>query len=193
MDGFSDSDIDSWIDSQEYINESRGSMRVKETIVGSQNGSVWLHNQTDIKVVKEYEDSQLPTKAHQTDACWDLYLHSVESVIEYLEDGQPSQVYTCDTGVRLGLPRGTHVRVYPRSSISKTPFFLANSVGIIDNDYTGIIYVKFRTFGRHTFPFRKGDRIAQFELAVTHPAELTEVDALEVTIRGDGGFGSSGV
>lgn len=85
--------------------------------------------------------------------------------------------------------------MYPRSSISKTPLMLANSVGIIDKDYRGNIKSALRHVGLPNsgeFILEKGTRIVQLTIPSLEPYEISYVDSLDETLRGEGGFGSTG-
>lgn len=84
--------------------------------------------------------------------------------------------------------------MYPRSSISKTPLMLANSVGIIDKDYRGNIKAALRHVGGSAEPFvlEKGTRVVQLTIPTLEPYEIAYVDSLDETARGEGGFGSTG-
>ena len=95
------------------------------------------------------------------------------------------------TGVRVAIPKGYVGLVFPRSSLQSKGWMLANSVGVIDSDYRGEIKLGLRPFvkGAESELFA-GDRVAQLVI-VPIIIEATFVDALDDTIRGDGGFGST--
>ena len=90
----------------------------------------------EVKIKKLYEDSELPTKAHATDAGYDLYAHSKS----YDYDG--NVVY--GSGVAMEIPQGCVGLVFPRSSNAKKDLILSNSVGVIDSGYRGEISFKFK-------------------------------------------------
>jgi dUTP pyrophosphatase len=97
-----------------------------------------------------------------------------------------------DTGIAVCPPDGYYTEVVPRSSLSKTGYMLANSVGIIDSSYRGSIKVVVtgdESLKSLELPF-KG-----FQLVVRkqYHANFAEVDTIDETARGDGGFGSTGV
>ena len=104
------------------------------------------------------------------------------------------------TGIAIQIPQGYYADLRPRSSISKYDLVLANSIGTIDSDYTGELIFKFKLMQRHNssgLQFRKeyeiGDRIGQIIIMPYPKIEFVEVDELDDTERGNGGFGSSGV
>jgi len=83
--------------------------------------------------------------------------------------------------------------LYPRSSISKTPLGMANSIGIIDKDYRGSIMAKVRNFSIDTnYNITSGDRLFQICAPDLSPIQMNIVSTLTETSRGEGGFGSTG-
>lgn len=102
------------------------------------------------------------------------------------------------TGIAIEPPEGYAGFLYPRSSVSETEprILLANSVGVIDPDYRGLIQVRFNKMYRSlTSPYRVGDRIAQlvFKKALSKgDLNVKAVESLSKTERGEGGFGSTG-
>lgn len=142
-------------------------------------------NIPNISVVKACPDAIVPTKARESDVGYDLTIIKFHKQIS-------DDIFMYDTGIKLQVPWGHYVEVYPRSSLSKTGWMLANSVGIIDSSYTGNIYVVLSRSYPNTpdlpMPF-KG-----FQLVVRkqHHANFVLTDDLEETCRGEGGFGSTG-
>lgn len=83
--------------------------------------------------------------------------------------------------------------LYPRSSISKTPLMMANSVGIIDKGYRGFIMAKVRNLGSVGYKVEEGTRLFQICSPDLSPIKVKMVSQLSTTSRGEGGFGSTGV
>lgn len=83
--------------------------------------------------------------------------------------------------------------LYPRSSISKTPLSMANSVGIIDSSYRGYIMAKVRNTSKDDYNVEKGTRLFQICSRDLSPFEVKIVQELSTTARGEGGFGSTGI
>ena len=83
--------------------------------------------------------------------------------------------------------------LYPRSSISKTPLMMANSVGIIDKGYRGFIMAKVRNLGQLEYQIKSGTRLFQICSPDLSPIRVKVVSQLSTTSRGEGGFGSTGV
>lgn len=142
----------------------------------------------DSDEVRSFYDTK---KNYATDAGFDLYVPD-EVVF------QPGEMKLVDLRVRV---RCRHVLtdhtisyyMYPRSSISKTPLMLANSVGIIDKDYRGSIKAALRHVGGNDpYTLEKGTRIVQLTIPSLEPYEIAFVDSLDETARGEGGFGSTG-
>ncbi|HLF56249.1 MAG TPA: dUTP diphosphatase [Thermoanaerobaculia bacterium] len=97
------------------------------------------------------------------------------------------------TGFRMEIPHGLEAQVRPRSGLAlRHGVTLPNSPGTIDSDYRGEVQVLLVNLSSRPFRIRRGDRIAQLVVAPVARAALAEVDALESTARGAGGFGSTG-
>ena len=141
-----------------------------------------------VKIKKLYADAILPTKAHATDAGYDLYAHS-KSYDEY-----GNVVY--GSGVAMEIPRGYVGLVFPRSSNSKRHLILSNSVGVVDSGYRGEILFKFKLthkFGDNPQDvYELGDRIGQIIIMPYPEIEFVEVEKLSDSDRGTEGYGSSG-
>ena len=135
----------------------------------------------NIKIKKVRQEAIIPTKAHTTDAGYDLYASSC-----HYENG----LVCYGTGVAVEIPDGYVGLVFPRSSIADTHLTLSNSVGVIDSGYRGEIKAKFRKGG--TRGYGVGDRIAQLIILPYPEVVFEEVDELADSDRGTGGYGSSG-
>ena len=145
-------------------------------------------------VKKTCEDAVIPTKAHESDIGYDLTLVAFEKELinVFTDSGMDPRVLMYDTGIAVMPEKGYYVEIAPRSSISKTGYILANSIGIIDPDYRGSLKVALIKVDKYAptlpLPF-KG-----FQLIVRKAEEssIQQVDELDETVRGDGGFGSTG-
>jgi dUTP pyrophosphatase len=129
----------------------------------------------------------MPTRAHHEDAGVDLC--TTEDVI--LEPGQRVLV---GTGVAVALPVGTVGLIHPRSGLAvKTGLSVVNTPGTVDAGYRGEIKVCLINHDMRTpVELRRGDRIAQLLVQRVELVDFVEVDTLDVTARGAGGYGSSG-
>ena len=138
----------------------------------------------EVKIKKLHPDAVTPTYAKLGDAGMDLY------AVDMHWDEYGNFVF--QTGLAMEIPEGYVGLIFPRSSISKTPHSLRNSVGVIDSGYRGEIIIKFSGDSGQT-TYEPGDRVAQI-IIMPHPeVRFVEAGALTETERGDGGFGSTGV
>lgn len=139
----------------------------------------------EVKVKRLTETAIMPTKAHPTDACFDLYTDE-DAVIE------PGKSVAMHTGITTEIPNGFFAAVFPRSGMGiKRHLRLSNSTGIIDSDYRGEWVVALHNDGDETQVINKGDRVAQFAILPVLDAKLIESELTE-TERGTGGLGSTG-
>ena len=137
--------------------------------------------------IKVENGGQMPTYAHDTDACADIYASQNITI----------PAHTCSTkvptGLRIALPEGWVAKIAPRSSIgAKTGLRLSNSIGIIDADYRGEIMVLYDNISDSDYEIKAGDRIAQMWVERVERFKPVPVDTLPTTERGSGGFGSTG-
>jgi dUTP pyrophosphatase len=106
----------------------------------------------------------------------------------------PGDIRLVPTGLAISLPPGYEAQVRPRSGLAlKHGVGMVNSPGTVDSDYRGEIGLVLINWGKAPFVIRRGDRIAQMVVTRVSRAEILEVDRLETTTRGEGGFGHSGV
>lgn len=136
--------------------------------------------------IKLLDEKCLPTKAHTWDAGFDLKARENVSVF-------PQDTEFIPTGVCVEIPVGFVGLLFPRSSISKTPLRMANSVGVIDSGFTGEIKVPlYNTSDVEIRDIDKYERIAQLVIVPLADVSIEIVDELEDTERGNSGFGSTG-
>jgi dUTP pyrophosphatase len=97
------------------------------------------------------------------------------------------------TGLAIALPQGFEAQVRPRSGLAlRSGVVPLNTPGTIDSDYRGEVKVILINHGAEDVAIRRGDRIAQMVIAPVTRADWSEVEGLDETERGDGGFGSTG-
>ena len=141
-----------------------------------------------INVKKLSENAKLPVYGSLYAAGADLYACE-EKAVE-IPAGETRFIHT---GIAVELPLGTVGLVYARSGLAcKQDLAPANKVGVVDCDYRGEIMVALHNHGKETRTVNGGDRIAQFVVTPYYTAEYTEADELSDTVRGAGGFGSTG-
>ena len=133
-----------------------------------------------MKVKLLNELAKVPSKAHPTDAGYDLVCTSITCTEKYIEYG---------TGLSIALPENTVGFLCPRSSISKYDLSLANSVGVLDQNYRGEVKLRFRNTGFDIY--QVGDKVGQLVVLDLNKHILEVVDSLDDTDRGNGGFGST--
>jgi dUTP pyrophosphatase len=106
----------------------------------------------------------------------------------------PGARHAVATGFAMAIPHGFEVQVRPRSGLAlKHGITCLNTPGTIDSDYRGEVKVILANLGSGPFEIKRGDRIAQLVAAPVQRATFAEVDSLDETARGGGGFGSTGV
>lgn len=139
-----------------------------------------------LKIKKLSEDAIIPFYAHPGDAGLDLF--SVEEVT--IEPGKRKLVAT---GISIELPKNTEAQVRPRSGLAlKYGVTVLNSPGTIDEGYRGEIKVILINHGEEAFKINRGDKIAQMVIMPVLTVEIKEVEILNDSERGEGGFGSTG-
>ena len=133
------------------------------------------------------ENAQLPSRAHEGDAGLDLYSCETAHI-------GPGERWSVGTGVGVEIPVGHAGLVLPRSGLARDHgIALVNAPGLIDSGYRGELRVLLlNTDPAETFRVEPGDRIAQLVLTPIVTADVVETQALSESLRGEGGFGSSG-
>jgi dUTP pyrophosphatase len=136
------------------------------------------------------EGLTLPAYETTGSAGMDLRAAVPEDAPLTLESGARALV---PTGLKIALEQGYEAQVRPRSGLAlKHGLTCLNSPGTIDSDYRGEVGVILINHGQEPFVIRRGERIAQMVIARHEQAEVVEVDMLGETVRGVGGFGSTG-
>lgn len=141
-----------------------------------------------IKIKKLNENAVIPTYGSEYAAGADLY-----ACIDGDEVIKPGETKLIKTGLAIELPVGYAAFIYARSGLaSKRGLAPANKVGVVDCDYRGEIMVALHNHSAIEQSVAKGERIAQMVIAPYITAEFEESEALSDTVRGQGGFGSTG-
>ncbi|MEL6902397.1 MAG: dUTP diphosphatase [Cyanobacteria bacterium J06606_4] len=140
-----------------------------------------------VKIVRLVEAAQLPRYEHEDDAGLDLFAIAAHTIL-------PGETALVGTGIAIELPPGTEAQVRPRSGLAlKHAITLLNTPGTIDAGYRGEIGVIVINHGKQPFEVTPGMKIAQMVIASVIRAELAEVSSLSDSLRGKGGFGSTGL
>jgi dUTP pyrophosphatase len=141
-----------------------------------------------VRITRLDPDLELPRYAHDGDAGIDL-LAAADTVLA------PFERALVPTGIAMAIPEGYAGFVQPRSGLAiKRGLSLVNSPGLIDSHYRGEVKVALINLdATDSISLSRGDKIAQLVIQPVTRAELIEVDSLDPTARGEGGFGSTGV
>ena len=156
-----------------------------------------------IKLRKLHEKATVPERGTEFSGGWDV---TATTIIQEAED-----FVICKLGFALEIPEGYKLTLVPRSSLTKTHWIVQNSPGLGDADYRGEYQYRFRAipigadvernmFGTDhkvkliypEFPFKENERIGQVYIEEVLPIEFEVVEDLSDTVRGEGGFGSTG-
>ena len=141
-----------------------------------------------INIKKLNENAVIPTYGSEFSAGADLYALSDEPIVI-----APHETVLVHTGVAMEIPTGYVGLVFARSGLAtKRALAPANKVGVIDSDSRGEIMVALHNHGSEPKTVENGERIAQLVLVPYISADFNEVDELSDTVRGEGGFGSTG-
>jgi dUTP pyrophosphatase len=141
-----------------------------------------------IAVKNRCPDLPIPQRQSSSAAGFDL-----RAAVEQDLTVAPGKRALIPTGISVAIPQGFEGQVRARSGLAaKHGIALVNAPGTIDADYRGEIQVILINLGVEPFTVRRGDRIAQLVIAPVIICELEEVEELQETIRGAGGFGSTG-
>lgn len=141
-----------------------------------------------VKIKKLNPNAQIPTYGSPYSAGADLYACLDEDIT--IEQGKTVLV---KTGLALEIPVGYVALIYARSGLAtKRGLAPANKVGVVDCDYRGEIMVALHNHSTEPQIITSGERIAQMVIAPYITAEFEEADTLSETVRGEGGFGSTG-
>ncbi|HEY9579416.1 MAG TPA: dUTP diphosphatase [Rhizorhapis sp.] len=131
----------------------------------------------------------LPAPAYTTDGAAGMDVVAAEELTL-----APGQRHAVATGFAVAIPHGYEIQVRPRSGLAlKHGISVPNTPGTIDSDYRGELKIIMINHGNESFPIKRGDRVAQIVPAAVQRARFAEVEELDETVRGVGGFGSTGV
>lgn len=138
----------------------------------------------NLLVKRHSEKAKIPTRGSALSAGYDLYSAEAKTI-------PPHGKALIDTQISIAVPAGHYGRVAPRSGLA-SKFMIDTGAGVIDADYRGIVFVLLFNLSDQPFEVSEGDRIAQLIIEKIHTPEIIEVQDLDETLRGAGGFGSTG-
>ncbi len=143
----------------------------------------------DIAVKRLDHAGELPLPSYETSGSAGMDVRAAEALTI-----APGKRALAGTGYAFAIPAGYEIQVRPRSGLAlKKGISIPNTPGTIDSDYRGELKVILINHGEEDFIVERGDRIAQIVVAPVQRGNLVEVDDLDDTERGSGGFGSTGV
>ena len=137
----------------------------------------------DLKVKMLACTAKLPTKAHPSDAAFDLYADIGANIY-------PNTTVKVTTGIAVEIPDGYYAQILGRSGLASQGVHVTG--GVIDSGYRGEWQVILHCTNKNGYEFKAGDKIAQFVLHEVPQARIVVVEELSDTARGNKGFGSSG-
>ena len=139
-----------------------------------------------VKVLRLVDSAKLPRYEHEDDSGLDIFAVEEQEI-------SSGKAVLIRTGISIELPLGTEAQIRPRSGLAlKHSITVLNTPGTVDAGYRGEIGVILINHGQQPFKVLKGMKIAQMVIAPVFRAELEEVNSLSETVRGEGGFGSTG-
>ncbi|GHU08140.1 deoxyuridine 5'-triphosphate nucleotidohydrolase [Alphaproteobacteria bacterium] len=142
----------------------------------------------NVKIKKLRSDAILPEYQTPLSAGFDFHACIDKDIIL-----KPGERYAVPTGLSMSLPAGYVTEIYARSGLAaKYGVAMANGVGVIDADYRGEYLILLGNYGNEKFIIEPNMRIAQGIIKKHETAEWEEIDELDETTRGKGGFGSTG-
>ena len=149
-------------------------------------------NNITVRITRINETTtDIPLPHYATDGSAGMDIHAaVENEISIL----PGNSFLVPTGFIIEVPIGYEAQIRPRSGLAiKHNIGIMNSPGTIDSDYRGEVKVILTNFGTEPFVVKRGDRIAQMILSQYTRVQWNEVEHLTETLRGEGGFGHTGI
>ncbi|KAL2863927.1 dUTPase-like protein [Aspergillus lucknowensis] len=166
----------------ETTEPSASNMGSNETIVATSRGAAPPIQSLFVK--KLTPSARPPTRGSAFAAGYDLY-----AAKEIIIPAKGKALV--DTGLAIAVPEGTYGRVAPRSGLA-SKHFIDTGAGVIDADYRGEVKVLLFNFSEVDFTVNEGDRVAQLVLERIYTPEVAVVEELAESVRGAGGFGSTG-
>ncbi|MGB3711037.1 MAG: dUTP diphosphatase [Erythrobacter sp.] len=147
-----------------------------------------MNDSVGVRLKRLAHGSDLPLPSYATSGAAGMDVVSAEDVTI-----APGQRHPVATGLALAIPQGYEFQVRPRSGLAlKHGITVPNTPGTIDSDYRGELKILLINHGTADFAITRGDRVAQLVLAPVVQAHWDEVEELDATSRGTGGFGSTG-
>jgi dUTP pyrophosphatase len=142
-----------------------------------------------VKIKELYTDVKLPIKGSSHAACYDVYAHSITA----MDDGK----IKVGLGFATEIPEGWKGIIVPRSNLTKHRWVMNHSFGVVDSDFRGEWMCIFTSIDYNStypaFPYKVGERVAQIYFDRVEEVELSKVEEIASSDRGEGSFGSTGL
>lgn len=143
-----------------------------------------------VKVKRLAHNSDLPLPAYESEGSSGMDIRASLRKTVFLN---PGEIKLIPTGLAVAVPPGYEAQIRPRSGLAlRHGIGMVNSPGTIDSDYRGEIGIIMINWGTAPYAVNRGDRIAQMVLSKVYRADFAEVEDLDATSRGRGGFGHTG-
>ena len=143
-----------------------------------------------VKIKRLPHGADLPMPVRMTEHAAGFDVHAAVDAPMAL---QPGEIKLISCGFAMAIPHGYEAQMRPRSGLaSKHGVTMINTPGTIDSDYRGEVFVPLINLGKQAFTIERGTRIAQMLVLPVPKVELVEVEDLDETKRGTGGFGHTG-
>lgn len=143
----------------------------------------WYTDVMNVRIKKLHDNALIPTRAHKEDAGIDLYAYGDHEV-------RSGEMVKIPLGVAMEIETGYVGLIWDKSSIGAKD--LKTLGGVVDAGYRGEVQVMIRNLGKESYTFLHGHKVAQMLIQKVELCDVIEVDELSSTVRGEGGFGSTG-
>ncbi len=136
-----------------------------------------------LKIKKLHPDALLPTRAHHDDAGLDVYCYKKVTLLPHVTTKVP-------TGIAYEIPEGYCIFAWDKGSVGSKG--IKTLGGVLDSGYRGELFIPLHNLSNQEYVFEVGDKIAQLVIQKVEFPEIMEVEELTSSLRGEGGFGSTG-
>jgi dUTP pyrophosphatase len=142
-------------------------------------------------VAEDEVEKILPKKAYENDAAWDCFINLFDNELKETYELQPHERVVCGVGFATAFPEGYYIKITPRSGLA-AKFGIIVNVGTVDAGYRGEYGAIVINTSNKPYTLKRFDKICQIIPLKIEPADWVQVKKLPESIRGTGGFGSTG-
>lgn len=148
-------------------------------------------NKISVRIRRLEDNTDIPLPDYESEGSSGM---DIRAAVKEPVTLMPGDIRLIPTGLAVSVPPGYEAQIRPRSGLALSyGIGMVNSPGTIDSDYRGEIGIVMINWGSESFLIKRGDRIAQMIISRVYRADLEEMDDLDATLRGKGGFGHTGV